>query len=630
MRFPKKELVILGASALLHTFAISSEARECVARPVRTTASVIVDRYERYSIEKERSELVEDARKDLAEGKLGLGEFLLKAEALDAKEEGRTVDAAKAIGVYEGYARDLFQATRIERKSIPEAVPVVFSDMEYLLGQKNMAEALTGKSGNCESLSNIIAAAVYDAGYGDLIFFRRYASNSKGIPHVAPILLLGGVEYDLTAGMQALKRADGDYAGIRSPAAGVVESYASSHGLGSQETPDDKRYVDLKGETDVYSDRVPLFSKKAINGFDGREQTAGAIDYNRSVTPSSFSFHKFENFRSYEPAFGYPGTERFLPVEAPTHEELEYLFDLIAQAEDEESKWTKEPATRMCHLANLARLCEDAEYGSMLLRKDGLAKAAGRIRSKAISSAHAIIDANPPGSDGLPLLRSMRRCIKSMTIGDLAHLGPKGQELLFSYFDNAIGNMTGHPVYEFWDAERFIGELIRMPSSRKRALELARRLPSEYQNRLFQGLFEHSGGNEFEDKDELLEEQKRLFSANQRLKAILSKEEYQDIDFKTGLGEVEKLIKAFGLEEKHALYLVDTFMRMDPLSNDRFSDYEVSRDYFDWFDKNVLLWKHGEQLFKGVPAEIRRKEIDEDMNEQRRVCEKVCHQRPAL
>ena len=63
----------------------------------------IASRELQYSIPRERLELIFWARGELAKGKLPLGDFILKANELDAREKGEGFDLEKVRKIYQNY-----------------------------------------------------------------------------------------------------------------------------------------------------------------------------------------------------------------------------------------------------------------------------------------------------------------------------------------------------------------------------------------------------------------------------------------------------------------------------------------------------------------------------------------------
>jgi hypothetical protein len=172
----------------------------------------------------ERALLVLEAREARARGRLSLGDFLVRAGEIDAREDGVTVDAAAAQASFDAY-RD---ALRVALAHAPteQAVPTVFSDLRYTGTPGGRAvDALLRHEGSCEPLSQIVAAALHDAGLGDRAKLRFYGGAVAGVTHLAPTIEVDGREHDLMAGTTATA------GGASFVASELVEVYARVHGL---------------------------------------------------------------------------------------------------------------------------------------------------------------------------------------------------------------------------------------------------------------------------------------------------------------------------------------------------------------------------------------------------------------
>src|SRR5688572_5759026 len=77
----------------------------------------------------ERRELLAAAREALRGNRLELGRFLLRANRIDAEEQGQRFDFQAALADYEARLEDLRSALRDE--PVRSAVPQVFGDLSY-------------------------------------------------------------------------------------------------------------------------------------------------------------------------------------------------------------------------------------------------------------------------------------------------------------------------------------------------------------------------------------------------------------------------------------------------------------------------------------------------------------------
>jgi hypothetical protein len=171
----------------------------------------------------DRAALIARAREARREGALALGEFLLDAGAIDAREQGVDFDRARAGALYAARLEALrAAATRLPLRA---AVPEVFGDLHYF-GRPGgqIGAALIDGGGSCEPLAQLLAAALFDAGQGAATELRYYGGTG-GVPHLTPVLLVGGEAIDLLASRAALP------GGARFAADELVEIYARAHAL---------------------------------------------------------------------------------------------------------------------------------------------------------------------------------------------------------------------------------------------------------------------------------------------------------------------------------------------------------------------------------------------------------------
>lgn len=231
----RRTTVAVAASIVAHALVCSigieeakrhDDAALTLSAPASSAIAALASVAERsVRIEGERRALLTSARAALAEGHLELGAFLLRANALDAAEQGLPFDQAETSALYADRVRALRGA--LAGADVVHAVPEVFGDLRYR-GEPGgfMGSALVEGSGSCEQIAQLVAAAVFDAGAPDAIALRFYGKPTPdGIAHVAPIAVAGGDEHDLMSGRPAIRR------GARISASDLVEVYARAHGL---------------------------------------------------------------------------------------------------------------------------------------------------------------------------------------------------------------------------------------------------------------------------------------------------------------------------------------------------------------------------------------------------------------
>lgn len=220
-------------SALAHLLLVGAIVGRPAPRPPRVVAEKGLARVAHASdvltrateAQALRIELVRDARADRARGGLALGHFLLAANAIDAAEEGAPFDREGATRAYDQRVTALSQALAT---APPErAVAEVFGDLGYAGAPGGrMGDALLEKSGSCEPLAQLVAAALFDAGLGARTGLRYYGGSVGGITHLAPVLLTPpGDAIDLMTQGPATK------GGAAFAAEELVEIYARAHDL---------------------------------------------------------------------------------------------------------------------------------------------------------------------------------------------------------------------------------------------------------------------------------------------------------------------------------------------------------------------------------------------------------------
>lgn len=176
----------------------------------------------------DRERLIAKARADRDRGALDLGAFLIEGEAIDAREEGRTMNRAEASSRYRARVsalRDALAKDQENKRDVPKIVAEVFSDMHYI-GRPGgaVSDALLEGGGSCEPLAQLIASCLFDAGLGDRAFLRYYGGDTgDGVTHLAPIYREKKGERDLLTGKEAIM------AGSAFAAKDLIEAYERAH-----------------------------------------------------------------------------------------------------------------------------------------------------------------------------------------------------------------------------------------------------------------------------------------------------------------------------------------------------------------------------------------------------------------
>ncbi len=144
---------------------------------------------------KERQELKERAMEARMRGELRLGEFLIMAAHIDAKDRGKGFGLEKALARYDELLDELQAALELEG-SMPRAIPVALRDIKYRMWKGSIADALIGGSGNCVALAHLVSALVYDSGHKDV-------KISAFINHLSTIYHSEGKRRNLVSGLIA-------------------------------------------------------------------------------------------------------------------------------------------------------------------------------------------------------------------------------------------------------------------------------------------------------------------------------------------------------------------------------------------------------------------------------------------
>jgi hypothetical protein len=244
---------------------------EDTVESIEDVAESLVDRVE---IAFQRQLLVAGVRLDLLRGEFQMGEFLIRAGELDARERGEDMDVQEARSRYSQYLTEIQDALANDQP-VQEVLPEVLSELRYFGNfQGSMPEAILNNGGSCRPLSHIVASLVYDAGGNERdIFLRYYPPNERGISHVAPILREDGEFFDLTLGDYAFE------GGRQHPATQVVEDYARRHGLLDWTSTDDSITEEEMGEG-TFPGGAPMFGRRAVADFSPRIINANRIHTN--------------------------------------------------------------------------------------------------------------------------------------------------------------------------------------------------------------------------------------------------------------------------------------------------------------------------------------------------------------
>ena len=491
-KFWKRMPALLAVSAAMHFVTFHPAPKQIVKDFYTASLPKKEKTDQKEHIQRLRRELVLKAREDLENGTLQLGKFILNANALDFREEGKKFDYKQAKMRYDVFLGDLGYEISSGR-SLPESVPIVLENVDYYgVPGGRMGDALLEDGGSCEQLTHLAAALTYDLGYTEQSFIRVYGANKAGVGHTAPIFADKGIEYDLTAGSES------DGKGTKIPASYLIEAYAKAHGIESDAdfvTDKGKRIASKQsmllpegkpsgfsypGSKDAFEGSVPLFSEHGFKKFrpgrkdEPRQKEAGnrgSQKHNRGTLKYYTDFLNSERIARLNPST-LQGTIRIHPYEG--NESAARKISTLIESLREIPINKKRPVETSIHLGKLAGLYGEAEWELALLGKVHLSKAAHEKRNEIIEQAEEFLE---------------RVDFKKETylkeIGYLVYLGEKGQEVLFESLEHDTSGL------------RF---LLANHATRKKALERVDELGIVTQVLLLNWLknVEFDGNSEFE------------------------------------------------------------------------------------------------------------------------------------
>ena len=430
----------------------------------------------------DRRELVERARAERVAGRLSLGAFLLRAGAIDAREDGRAFDETRARGLYEARLARLREASPDE---VRDAIAAVFSDLHYLgRAGGSMGEALLARGGSCEPLSHLLAAALHDAGGAAHAYLRFYGGGSEsGATHLAPVYRAGEEEHDLLAGAPARR------GGSLFPAADLVEVYARVHGLSidpgapgdmasgggdgeSAEPPEREARTLVDGypaNHDRFPGTTPLYADRAV-----RAPSDLGVTPPSSPTTDGADCAFFVRFAALDPPLlGVAGpTSGPFAVEVrrvPSSARLDRIFGILDVVE---RGVLAEPADRLMAAACQKALLDEAASGLALLGEHDLARRAlarGRVAAAEGEAEIAAID-----WDAAAGARQITRLSE--------RYAGRAWLLLFLRGGDAVAlRLGGDARREGWGRISVLAGLLVAPGTRRAALSLVGALPVRQQ-----------------------------------------------------------------------------------------------------------------------------------------------------
>ena len=436
--------VVGGAAAVKE---IQKLQRECELE--RAEQAQVEARERRAELIRMRREwLVKEARSLVREGRLSLGEFVLRANEIDAGEEGKTGGMAGARNRYREYLGRLREAVA-SGLSVPEAMPKVLAGFNYYgVPGGRMADMLNEGGGSCVQISHLVASLVYDLGYRDQMHLRSYSR------HLAPVFVDGEKEYDLAAGAQAYRN------GVLFRAQELVEMYALAHGIGTE-------YAGLVGNggaaaeadgeagqawipegkpggfaypptSDSYPGSVPIFSRNAINEFRPDEMVHGAAPEQETMS-CGYRLELLNPVPAWENTIG-PGVMGTKLLEPDVY----WLESIVECIESRKVFLEKTDGyMRLLLLGEMAALYRETELQLKMLGKEELAREARTLMEKAVDEANGIIERDGLLGEGLSkfynaALEGNGGQRDLLGLHQVAFIGQKGEEMLLRMLEERM------------------------------------------------------------------------------------------------------------------------------------------------------------------------------------------------
>lgn len=467
-------ILVAGLSAYVQAVHVPTPA--AAFSPRRTSGPSLFD------LRRARIALVEWARDARAKGQLVLGDFLLAANALDAKEERVGLDEGTAMLAYRARVSKLRRALASNPPEV--VVPEVFEDLAYTgTPGGRMAETLISRRGSCEPVSHLVAAALYDAGLQDAVHLRFYGAAAGGVTHITPVVVdrVDGSVIDLMTGGPAQP------GGTEFPASELVDAYARVHGLGGRESAGGGPIAAAAGSAaggvtqvartrtltsgyppnaDRFGGGLPLFAERAI----ARRGSADGPVEAREPPPCSF----FLSMAWLDPPSADVLDREAIDVDlvrAPTPFELEHLSSNIIAIEAQRTP-SDRLASRLLGQACLAGLYDRAGLLFSLAGQTPVAQRCARAaRQERTSSESAIAQL-----DGLePTARAeVLREIDRATFG-------RSWVLLFLDEADAAVDSIAHDDHLQFGRITALAAMIVSPRTRQSALGVVNDLPLELQ-----------------------------------------------------------------------------------------------------------------------------------------------------
>jgi hypothetical protein len=377
-------LLAHGLVALLLTSGDDQPALAPAPQPAREwlqdAAAATKQLLAKHRHQEARRRLVAEARAARRRHSLALGEFLLRANAIDAEEEGSPFDLNQAKRLF--IERVTWLKSELATTNPATAISKVFADLAYTgVPGGRLSDVLLNRSGSCEPLSHLLVAALHDVGLGSRAFLRYYGGKSAGVSHLAPLLADLTAEGRLVQVRDLVSGQESAPSGAYFPAADLIDVYARAHDLEQNPIPRDDFDVgsqlsssptNLDGgpfslqsvpatqtlssgypaNNDRFEGALPLYSERAIANAEAADESSARAG---ASVPCAFYLH----MAWIDPPHvrtGQGGDVNVELVRLPSGTSLDRLATLIQSVEAEKS-----PTTLAGRLAQSA--CLKGLYG---------------------------------------------------------------------------------------------------------------------------------------------------------------------------------------------------------------------------------------------------------------------------
>ncbi len=502
---------MVAASAIAHAALFAAPAIQARIDAHRQPAPPLLVRagyaarvaplVKRAGVAMDRRALVASAREARRAGRLLLGEFLLDAGAIDAREEGVELDRERAGALYAARLGDLRLAAA--KEPLRAAVPEVFGDLHYYgRAGGRVGDALIEGGGSCEPLAQLLAAALFDAGRAEGAWLRYYG-GAGAIPHLTPVLSDGKEEIDLLSGRAALP------GGSRFAADELVEIYARAHdlaprtiaaegapggGAGGDDGPAQAAPASMADgyppNGDRYPGTIPLYAGRAV-----LEEGALAAAEEGKMPPADQAADCafFVRLAALDPPMVTVGEgAEASSIElrrVPDPEQIDRVFARIAAVEQmlvrpvtpslEAAPLTAvEQADRLMALACLTALYDRASVDLTLARAAEIARASLRKRNQAADAGAALLASiawSTPAGEAVA-----RRLAERFS----------GRSWLLLVLDGGdVPALASLADRDDWGRVNVLAGLMIAPVTRARALALAEKLPRGQQIEVMHEVF---------------------------------------------------------------------------------------------------------------------------------------------